>query len=113
MLTSCQHVQLFPQNSIKHSLIFEGPVWFSITATQVELLASHSEMREVLLAWDLSDIGKFAHKDGVLGIEVKGQGAFFFSMMNALTCAHTLQRRLRTDGENAVARRVVQPITRF
>merc|ERR1712166_973248 len=52
-----------------------GPVWFSITETQIELLASHSEIREVLLTWELSDVLKFAHKDSVLGVELKGQGA--------------------------------------
>lgn len=82
-----------------------GPVWFSITETQIELLASHSEIREVLLTWELANVRKFAHKDGVLGVELEGEGSFFFSMMNTVDCSRTLGKRLLTGGGKKIVAR--------
>jgi hypothetical protein len=79
-----------------HSILSTWSIFlcYGRTRTHLELLAAHSELREVVHAWPLHQLTRFAHKEGVLGIEIDGNGAFFFSMMDASAPVRRLREQL-------------------
>jgi hypothetical protein len=81
-----------------------GPVWVAVTSSHLQLLASHSDLREVLHEWTLHQLTRFAHKDGVLGVEVDGEGAYFFSMMDASAPVKAMHERMTLLGRSHALR---------
>lgn len=78
----------------------DGPAWIDISHAGVAVL--HQTSHALVMRWPLADVKGYAAKDRVFGIQVRGEGLYFFSTPDPNAAAQALRGCLEAAGKHSL-----------